>query len=159
MGNSIDIKKVLKIMAIVIGIVAVALLIILNLNTSKKTGKTVNGRVNNEFNSRYLIYDGKKNGSSVRELLALIIDNNKNNSNDATKLVDIKYQLKRNSEFKEAFSNVANVNTKEFENVRASLEPKHEYYVEFVYSKKTGNISGIIIKYEDTKESFIPDEL
>ena len=148
MGNSIDIKKVLKIMAIVIGIVAVALLIILNLNTSKKTGKTVNGRVNNEFNSRYLIYDGKKNGSSVRELLALIIDNNKNNSNDATKLVDIKYQLKRNSEFKEAFSNVANVNTKEFENVRASLEPKHEYYVEFVYSKKTGNISGIIIKYE-----------
>lgn len=159
MGNSIDIKKVLKIMAIVIGIVAVALLIILNLNTSKKTGKTVNGRVNNEFNSRYLIYDGKKNGSSVRELLALIIDNNKNNSNDATKLVDIKYQLKRNGKFKEAFSNVANVNTKEFENVRASLEPKHEYYVEFVYSKKTGNISGIIIKYEDTKESFIPDEL
>ena len=72
MGNSIDIKKVLKIMAIVIGIVAVALLIILNLNTSKKTGKTVNGRVNNEFNSRYLIYDGKKNGSSVRELLAII---------------------------------------------------------------------------------------
>ena len=159
MGNSIDIKKVLKIMAIVIVIVAVALLIILNLNTSKKTGKTVNGRVNNEFNSRYLIYDGKKNGSSVRELLALIIDNNKNNSNDATKLVDIKYQLKWNGEFKEAFSNVANVNTKEFENVRASLEPKHEYYVEFVYSKKTGNISGIIIKYEDTKESFIPDEL
>lgn len=159
MGNSIDIKKVLKIMAIVIGIVAVALLIILNLNTSKKTGKTVNGRVNNEFNSRYLIYDGKKNGSSVRELLALIIDNNKNNSNDATKLVDIKYQLKRNGEFKEVFSNVVNVNTKEFENVRASLEPKHEYYVEFVYSKKTGNISGIIIKYEDTKESFVPDEL
>lgn len=159
MGNSVDIKKILKIMAIVIGIVAVALLIILNLSTSKKTSKTVNGRVNNEFNSRYLIYDGQKNGSSVRELLALIIDNNKKNSNDATKLVDIKYQLKRDGEFKEVFSNVANVNTEEFEKVRSSLEPRHEYYVEFVYSKKTGNISGIIIKYEDTKESFIPDEL
>lgn len=159
MGNSVDIKKILKIMAIVIGIVAVALLIILNLSTSKKTSKTVNGRVNNEFNSRYLIYDGKKNGSSVRELLALIIDNNKKNSNDATKLVDIKYQLKKDGEFKEVFSNVANVNTEEFEKVRSSLEPRHEYYVDFVYSKKTGNISGIIIKYEDTKESFVPDEL
>lgn len=159
MGNSLDIKKILKIMAIVIGIVAIALLIILNLSSTKKVGKTVNGRVNNEFNSRYLIYDGKKNGSSVRDLLALIIYNNKNNSNDATKLVDIKYQLKRDGEFKEVFSNVANTNTDEMEKARASLDPKHEYYVDFVYSKKTGNISGIIIKYEDTKESFVPDEL
>lgn len=159
MGNSLDIKKILKIMAIVIGIVAIALLIILNLSSTKKVGKTVNGRVNNEFNSRYLIYDGKKNGSSVRELLALIIDNNKNNSKDATKLVDIKYQLKKDGEFKEVFSNVSNTNTEEFEKVRVSVEPRHEYYVDFVYSKKTGNISGIIIKYEDTKESFVPDEL
>lgn len=158
MGNKVDLKKIFGVLTIILFAIIVVLLIILNLSTSKKSTKTANGRVNNEFNNEFLIYDGKNNGSAVRVLLSLVIGNAKENSTDATKLIDIKYQLSLNGEFEEIFSNVANTNISSIENLRDSLEPKHDYYVEYIYSKKTGNISGIIIKYTDVETSFKPDE-
>lgn len=158
MGNKVDWKRIFGVLTIILFAIIVVLLIILNLSTSKKSTKTANGRVNNEFNNEFLIYDGKNNGSSVRVLLSLVIGNAKENSTDSTKLIDIKYQLSLNGEFEEIFSNVANTNISSIENLRDSLEPKHDYYVEYIYSKKTGNISGIIIKYTDVETSFKPDE-
>lgn len=158
MGNKVDWKRIFGVLAIILFAIIVVLLIILNLSTSKKSTKTANGRVNNEFNNEFLIYDGKNNGSAVRVLLSLVIGNAKENSTDSTKLIDIKYQLSLNGEFEEIFSNVANTNISSIENLRDSLEPKHDYYVEYIYSKKTGNISGIIIKYTDVETSFKPDE-
>lgn len=158
MGNKVDWKRIFGVLTIILFAIIVVLLIILNLSTSKKSTKTANGRVNNEFNNEFLIYDGKNNGSAVRVLLSLVIGNAKENSTDSTKLIDIKYQLSLNGEFEEIFSNVANTNISSIENLRDSLEPKHDYYVEYIYSKKTGNISGIIIKYTDVETSFKPDE-
>lgn len=159
MGNKVDLKKIFGVLAIILFVSIVVLLIILNFSTSKKSTKTANGRVNNEFNNEFLIYDGKNNGSAVRVLLSLVIGNAKENSADATKLIDIKYQLSLNGEFEEIFSNVANTNISSIENLRDLLEPKHDYYVEYIYSKNTGNISGIIIKYTDVETSFKPDEV
>ena len=158
MGNKVDWKRIFGVLTIILFAIIVVWLIILNLSTSKKSTKTANGRVNNEFNNEFLIYDGKNNGSAVRVLLSLVIGNAKENSTDSTKLIDIKYQLSLNGEFEEIFSNVANTNISSIENLRDSLEPKHDYYVEYIYSKKTGNISGIIIKYTDVETSFKPDE-
>lgn len=158
MGNKVDLKKIFGVLTIVLFAVVVILLIILNLSTSKKSTSTSNGRVNNEFNREFLIYDGKNIGSAVRTLLSLVIGNAKENSSDATKLIDIKYQLSLDGEFEEIYSNTSNINIEAIEDLRNSLEPKHEYFVEYIYSKNTGNISGIIIKYENVKTSFKPDE-
>lgn len=158
MGNKVDLKRIFGVLTIILFAIVVVLLIVLNLSTSKKSTSTSNGRVNNEFNSEFLIYDGKNIGSSVRALLSLVIGNARENSSDATKLIDIKYQLSLNGEFKEIFSNTSNTNIEAIEELRDSLELKHEYYVEYIYSKKTGNISGIIIKYTDVNASFEPDE-
>ena len=146
MGNKVDLKRIFGVLTIILFAIVVVLLIVLNHSTSKKSTSTSNGRVNNEFNSKFLIYDGKNNGSSVRTLLSLVIGNARENSSDATKLIDIKYQLSLDGEFEEIFSNTSDTNIEELEELRDSLEPRHEYYVEYIYSKKTGNISGIIIK-------------
>ncbi len=158
MGNKVDIHKIFKVIIIVLAVAIIGLLLMLYFTNSPQKSKKENLRTNNEFNNSLLVYDGKHIGSTVRNMIDVVVGIIQNNSKDASKLIDFKYQTEANGEFTEIFSTVANNNDDEISKIKNQIKPKQNYYVDFVYSKKTGNISGVIIKCSDIETTFTPNE-
>lgn len=159
MGNKVDIQKIFRVIIIVLAVAIIGLLLMLYFtNVPKKQAKKENLRTNNEFNNELLVYSGKHNGSTVKNMIDVAVRIIKENENDASKLIDFKYQTELNGDFEEIFSTVANNNESKISKIKNSIKSKQNYYIDYVYSETTGNIAGIIIKCSDTETTFIPNE-
>lgn len=159
MGNKVDIQKIFRVIIIVLAVAIIGLLLMLYFtNAPKKQVKKENLRTNNEFNNELLVYSGKHNGSTVKNMIDVAVRIIKENGNDASKLIDFKYQTELNGDFEEIFSTVANNNENKISKIKNSIKSKQNYYIDYVYSETTGNIAGIIIKCSDTETTFIPNE-
>lgn len=159
MGNKVDIQKIFRVIIIVLAVAIIGLLLMLYFtNAPKKQAKKENLRTNNEFNNELLVYSGKHNGSTVKNMIDVAVRIIKENENDASKLIDFKYQTELNGDFEEIFSTVANNNESKISKIKNSIKSKQNYYIDYVYSETTGNIAGIIIKCSDTETTFIPNE-
>lgn len=159
MGNKVDIQKIFRVIIIVLAVAIIGLLLMLYFtNAPKKQAKKENLRTNNEFNNELLVYSGKHNGSTVKNMIDVAVRIIKENGNDASKLIDFKYQTELNGDFEEISSTVANNNENKISKIKNSIKSKQNYYIDYVYSETTGNIAGIIIKCSDTETTFIPNE-
>ena len=160
MGNTFDFKKFFAILSIIIIVVAIAFLIIENIkgNSRYKVNEKVS-KVNNKFNNQWLAYNGSQLGANLRGFIDALINNARNNSSDPTKLIDIAYQAEEQGKIIEVFSTVQNINIEGLKEAKEQLRSKHAYTVEFKYSKQTGNISAVVIKYnKNDKISIKPNE-
>lgn len=153
------ILKVLEAVGITLLVVFIIVLIIINISTSRKQSSTEEApRINNEFNNLFATSKGSQLGTDVRGLISKLISNANSNSSDANKLPDLYYQAEENGEFVLVTSTVENPNVVGFETAREKISTKHSYFVSYLYSRATGNITGVIIKYrENTKATFKPD--
>ena len=87
------ILKVLKVVGITLAIVAVIVLIVVNLITSRKQASTEEApRINNEFNNLFAVHKGTQVGNNVRSLVAKMISNAEAHKTEADKLPDLYYQ-------------------------------------------------------------------
>ncbi len=153
------ILNVLKVVGITIAILAVIVLIIVNITTSKKQSSTEEApRINNEFNTLFATNKGSQLGTDVKGLISKLISNANNNSAHADKLPDLYYQADENGEFTLVESTVENPNISALEVAKDRISTRHSYFVSFLYSRANGNITGVIIKYrEATKATFKPN--
>ena len=140
------ILNVLKVVGITIAILAVIVLIIVNITTSKKQSSTEEApRINNEFNTLFATNKGSQLGTDVKGLISKLISNANNNSTHADKFTLVE-------------STVENPNISALEVAKDRISTRHSYFVSFLYSRANGNITGVIIKYrEATKATFKPN--
>lgn len=114
---------------------------------------------NSEFNAMWQAYKGKQKGSNVKIIIQRIIDNAKENSEDPVMLLDIAYKAHASDEFVVINSTKKLNNIDDMKNAMSEIDVKHFYTIDFVYSEKTKQISGMLIKYaEKEKFEFFPDE-
>ena len=153
------ILKVLEAVGITLFVIFVIALIIINISTSRRQSSTEEApRINNEFNNLFATSKGSQLGTDVRGLISKLISNANANSSDANKLPDLYYQAEENGEFVLVTSTVENPNISGFETAKDKISTRHSYFVSYLYSRATGNITGVIIKYrEGTKATFKPD--
>lgn len=112
-----------------------------------------------EFNNIWAIYKGRQKGSDVKMMLQKVVNNANKNSQNPNMLLDVAYKLHATDEFTIINSTKKINNVTEIKSLISELDVKHYYTVEFVYSKETDLINGIIIKYaQKDKINFIPDE-
>ena len=151
--------RVLKVVGITLLVVFVIALIVINIRTSKRRSSTEEApRINNEFNNLFSTSKGSQLGNDVKGLISKLISNANTNSTDADKLPDLYYQAEENGEFTLVTSTVENPNIAGFETARERISTRHSYFVSYLYSRATGNITGVIIKYrENTRATFKPD--
>ena len=123
MGNKVDIQKIFRVIIIVLAVAIIGLLLMLYFtNAPKKQAKKENLRTNNEFNNELLVYSGKHNGSTVKNMIDVAVRIIKENGNDASKLIDFKYQTELNGDFEEIFSTVANNNESKISKIKNSIK-------------------------------------
>lgn len=114
---------------------------------------------NSEFNAEWQAYKGKQKGSNVKIIIQKIINNAQENSDDAGMLLDIAYKAHATDEFTIINSTKKINNIDDMQNAMKEIDVKHFYTIDLVYSEKTKQVTGILIKYaEKEKFEFTPDE-
>jgi hypothetical protein len=159
MGNKINFKRIIEIIIVVVAVILVVSLLILYANEKPSNNTITKVSTNNDFNDTWKRYDGLRSGTQVQAMITAMVNNAEENKTDATKLIDLAYQTQDEGDVDYIYSTVKKPNISDLENAKDQINSKRNYTVEFVYSKKTGNISGIIIKADSNKTiSFSPNE-
>ena len=110
---------------------------------------------NSEFNAEWQAYNGKQLGSMVK----IIIDNAQENGDKPETLLDIAYKAHATDEFTIINSTKKLNNIDDMQSAISDIDAKHFYTIDLVYSEKTKQVTGILIKYaEKEKFEFTPDE-
>ena len=139
--------------AILLSILIIAIgMYIYNSSTTSiyAAGDQIGSQEQEAFNSQFTTFEENQPGSSVKSMISKLISNAQKNGEEATKLPDVIVYAtgKDASKAKRVTSNVANPNIKGFNAMRASIQTKHNYYVEIHYSATTALVDAIIIHYE-----------
>lgn len=158
MQHSFKLIYVLVILFVIIVIVSMGMYIM------SKTGEFTDKAnlslgENSEFNAMWQAYKGKQKGSNVKIIIQRIIDNAKKNGDEPVTLIDIAYKAHQADEFKVINSTSKINNIDDMQSAKGEIDANHFYTIDFVYSKKTKQIAGILIKYEEKEKfEFTPDE-
>ncbi len=162
MGNSLSgikiaIIVIIVILAISFGMVGVSRVRHFADQADQKNNK--NSSLNTEFNQKWKQYGDTVNGSEIKKMLGELERNSEENSNNPEFLIDLAYQAKSSDDFTLVQSTEDYPNSEEFKKAKSLITSRHAYHVEYIYSKKTNNISGIIIKYEKSENyELVPNE-
>lgn len=114
---------------------------------------------NSEFNAEWQAYKGKQKGSNVKIIIQKLIHNAQENGDKPETLLDIAYKAHATDEFTIINSTKKINNIDDMQSAISEIDAKHFYTVDLVYSEKTKQVTGILIKYaEKEKFEFTPDE-
>lgn len=158
MQHSFKLIYVLVILFVIIVIVSMGMFIM------NKTGEFTDKAnlqlgENSEFNATWQAYKGKQKGSNVKIIIQKLIYNAKENSDDAVSLLDLAYKAHASDEFTVINSTKKITNIDDMQSAIKEIDAQHFYTIDLVYSEKTKQITGLIIKYaEKEKFEFTPDE-
>lgn len=163
MGNSFNLIKVFAIIVVILILITMGIFVFSNTESFLKDASDKFENVDSsEFNTQWLSYEGKQAGSKLNAMAEKLISNAKTNKENGTMLPDLIYQATEGSDIVHVKSTVKGKdknNVQGFETFKESLNLRHTYWVEFVYSEKTNLISGIIVQYTQNDDiEFTPDE-
>lgn len=153
--------KFIHIIAIIIVIMIVVSLGLFVMRQTQGFVKNVDLTKNQigEFNSIWIGYEKLQKGSTLKGLFQKLANNAKENKDNPQMLIDIAYNTTQESDFNIINSTVRNPNAAAFSEAANRIDVKHAYTVEMIYNKKTGIITGIIIKNgRNDAINFVPDE-
>jgi hypothetical protein len=161
MGNSLDAGKVIFI--VVAAILAVSLVAygVLRVTVFTEDAKGHMTMTDAEFNQQWKRYptNGIINGADLNPFIDAIATSNLQNKDDPTKLIDLCYQARETDPFTIIASTVKSPRVNEMKQIKSVFVSRHGYYIDFITSEKTGNISGIVIKYtKNSAYDFTPNE-
>ena len=161
MGNSLDAGKVIFI--VIAAILAISLVsygvLRVTIFADDATGKM--SLTDDEFNQQWKRYptNGIINGSDLNPFIDAIAASNLKNKEDSTKLIDLCYQARETDPFIIIASTVKNPRVNDMKKIKTDFVSRHGYYIDFITSETTGNISGIVIKYnKNSTYDFTPNE-
>ena len=161
MGNSLDAGKVIFI--VIAAILAVSLVGygVLRVTIFADDAKGHMTMTDDEFNQQWKRYptNGIINGADLNPFIEAIANSNLQNKEDPTKLIDVCYQARETDPFTTIVSTVKSNRAAELKQIKSVFVSRHGYYIDFITSEKTGNISGIVIKYtKNASYDFTPNE-
>lgn len=158
MQNSFKLIYVLVILFVIIVIVTMGMYI---MNKTGEFTDKANLKLgeNSEFNAEWQAYKGKQKGSTVKTMIQKLIYNAESNEAEAFTLLDIAYKAHASDDFIVIKSTKKLPKVDDMKSAMSSIDAKHFYTIDFVYSEKTKQVTGILIKYaEKEKFEFTPDE-
>lgn len=158
MQHSFKLIYVLVILFVIIVIVSMGMYIMKT--TGEFTDKAnLSLGENSEFNAEWQAYKGKQKGSTVKMMIQKLINNAKENEEEAMSLLDIAYKAHASDDFTIINSTKKIPNIDDMQEAMSDIDAKHFYTIDLVYSEKTKQVTGILIKYsEKEKFEFTPDE-
>lgn len=160
MGNSLKLGKMIVIAAVVMIVIAFAMVVMKGFDSFlAEDAESLEVIDSHEVYVKVSPYEGKIMGTKVRRLIDAIYKLYTTYSDDSTMLPDIAYQIHGGDKFTIVESTVEETNAKGLKELAMKFDSTHSYVVEFVYSK-SGIVSGVIIKYDDTAKAdkFVPNE-
>lgn len=158
MGNSFKFIKVIAIIAVILIVVTLGIFVFKNSHSFVKSVNLSKYEID-EFNGKWLNYEGLQNGSSISGLFQKLASNAEENKNAPEKLIDVAYNITDGSEFNVINSTVRAPKANEFKSAMGGFVSQHAYIVELIYSENTGLVSGILIKSNrNDKYELIPNE-
>lgn len=163
MGNSFSLVKVIAIIVVILILITMGIFVFSNTDSFVKgASKKIDLTDSNEFNAKWLSYEGKQAGSKLKAMAERLISNAETNQENAAMLPDLIYQATEGGQTVNIRSTVKGKeknNVAGFQKLKEDLNSRHTYWVKFVYSEKTNLISGIIIQYSQKDNlEFTPDE-
>ncbi len=159
MGNSLGAGKIIFIVMAAILAISLVAYGVMRITVFADQAESKMTLSSGEFNQQWKAYGNSSNGADLTTLIEAIVKNNKNNKSEASMLVDVAYQVAETDDFTIIKSTVKSPNYEKLEKIKNDFKPQHGYFLEYITSKSTGNISGIIIKYgRNQKADFTPDE-
>ena len=160
MGNTVDFKKIAKIIGIIliVGFFAFFIYLYIGSQPKKISDEIVTSDEFEDLSAKWSGFKGHKAGPKVIQFLQQVASNAENHSDDPMMLPDICYKFKNGGEYSIINSTVEEPCFEEIREIEGLIDSQHSYNIEFKYSKK-GFLNGIIIKYEkNDKVNFVPDD-
>jgi hypothetical protein len=161
MGNSLNAGQVIFI--VIAAILAISLVSygVLRVTLFAGDAKSHMTLTDDEFNQQWKRYptNGIINGADLNPFIEDIATNNLKNKEDPSKLIDLCYQARETDPFTIIASTVKFPRVTEMKSIKTNFVSRHGYYIDFITSESSGNISGIVIKYtKNAKYDFTPNE-
>lgn len=163
MGSSFNLVKIIAIIVVILILITMGIFVFSNTDSFVKgASNKMDLTDSNEFNAKWLSYEGKQAGSKLKAMAERLISNAETNQENAAMLPDLIYQATEGGQTVNIRSTVKGKeknNVAGFQKLKEDLNSRHTYWVEFIYSEKTNLISGIIIQYSQKDNlEFTPDE-
>ena len=160
MGNTVDFKKIAKIIGIIliVGFFIFFIYLYIGSQPKKISDELVTSEGFEDLSVKWAGFKGHKAGPKVIQFLQQVANNAENHQDDPMMLPDICYKFKNGGDYSIINSTVEEPCFEEIREIESEIDSQHSYNIEFKYSKK-GILNGIIIKYEkNDKVNFVPDD-